>query len=364
MIKSVVLSAVVLGAVPFLLGLFYTGFIHYETTPQECGIPGCPEGIHYEKNNILMHMAAGYVIMFGLFEIIALPLIFLRQSLSLLVYLYGGILFAVSAVSLALHFRRIPVIAGNIKQAVQSFTACIWAQLLVIAGQVFVYVRYQYHNSDDAFFVASAATSLATDMVFAYSPYTGTLYEKLPSRYVLSPFYAFTAAISKMTEIHPAIIAHMVFMILFLLLSYGVYTLLGRILFSCDMEKLGYFLILVSALHIFSAYSERTSGLFLLIRLWQGKAILAGILLPMILYMALRIFFDSQGGKGADRVLLFFLMCACCMVSSMGIMLGAIMLGILGILAAWRQKRIRPLADTVLCCLPNLLCAGIYLMIR
>ena len=51
------LLAVVLGICPFLLGLFYTGFTEKE------------------KNNILLHMAAGYVIMFGLFEITALPLI-------------------------------------------------------------------------------------------------------------------------------------------------------------------------------------------------------------------------------------------------------------------------------------------------
>ncbi len=349
MIKSMALLAVVLGICPFLLGLFYTGFTEKE------------------KNNILLHMAAGYVIMFGLFEITALPLIFLRQSLTALVYLYGGMILAVSVVSLVRNIRRIPEILLSIRQAVQKFTICIWGQFLIIARQIFIYIRYQYYNSDDAFFVASASTSLATNTIFAYSPYTGSLYEKLPSRYVLSPFYAFTATISKVTDTHPAIVAHMVFMILFLLLFYAVYALLGRIFFACDMEKTGYFMILASALQIFSAYSERTSGLFLLIRLWQGKAVLAGILLPMVLYMALRMFFDSTEIKGkqtADYALLFLLMCACCMVSSMGIILGAIMLGILGILAAWRQKQIRLLVNTALCCLPNLLCAGIYLAIR
>lgn len=364
MIKSMVLLTVVLGICPFLLGLFYTGF-HYAAAPKEGVMSECPEGT--EKNNILLHMAAGYVIMFGLFELIALPLIFLRQSLTMMVCLYGGIVLVISVLSLVCNIKRIPKIFWNIKQAVQSFTVCIWGQFLIIAGQIFIYIRYQYYNSDDALFVASATTSLATNTIFEYSPYTGTLYEKLPSRYVLSPFYGFTATISKVTDTHPAIVAHMVFMIVFLLLFYAVYALLGRLFFSCNMEKVGYFMILASALQIFSAYSERTSGLFLLIRLWQGKAVLAGILLPMILYLAMRLFFDSTENKReemADYVLLFFLMCACCMVSSMGVILGAVMLGILGILAAWRQKQIRLLVNTVLCCLPNLLCAGIYLVIR
>ena len=156
-------------------------------------------------------------------------------------------------------------------------------------------------------------------------------------------------------------------MIVFLLLAYAVYTLIGRMLFGKDMEKTGYFLVLVSALLIFSAYSERTGGLFLLIRLWQGKAILAGVLLPLVFYMAVRTLglMDGTGRAGVlDWVLLFLLMCACCAVSSMGVILGAIMFGILGILAAAKQKNLRLLAYSVCCCLPNILCGGLYLWMR
>ncbi len=344
MIKSMALIAVFLGALPFLLGLLYTRFVEEE------------------KDNILLHMAAGYVILFGLFEIVALPLIWMRQSLSLLFGIYGGVLLVASGVSLAFNYRRIPGILVGAWRSIRHFTLCIWAQLALIAGQVWVYVRYQYINADDAFFVAAATTAQATNTIFAYNPYTGTAYTSLPSRYVLSPLYAFIATVSKATDTHPAIIAHSVFMILFLLLAYAVYALLGRALFSYNMEKTGYFLVLLSGLNLFSAYSERTSGLFLLIRLWQGKAMLAGILLPMILYLAIRIFMLE--GKAADWILLFLLMCACCMVSSMGVILGAVMLGILGMIFAFRSKSLRLLIRAALCCLPNLLCAGIYLMIK
>lgn len=344
MIKSVALIAVFMGVIPFLLGLLYTRFAEAE------------------KNNLLLHVAAGYVLMFGIFEILALPLIWQRQPLSLLVNLYAGILLAGSAASLALNWRRLPEVFGNALSAVRKFTFCIWAQLALIAGQIFVYARYQYANADDSFFVAAASTALSTNTIFAYNPYTGAAYKSLPSRYVLSPFYAFTAAVSRLTDTHPAILAHSVFMILFLLLAYAVYALIGRALFGRDMEKLGYFMILASALNIFAAYSERTSGVFLLIRLWQGKALLAGVLLPMVFYMALRIFMQ-EGGR-ADFFLMFVLMCACCMASSMGVMLGAVMLGIIGILFAWRNKSVRVLLYAFLCCLPNVFCASVYLLIR
>lgn len=344
MVRGVIGLAVFMGAVPFLLGLLYTGFVEEE------------------KENLLLHLAAGYVMMLGSFELCALPLIWLGGSLSLLLSIYVGLLAVASLLSLAVNFRRIFGVFLRVAQAARAFTPCIWGQLALLLGQALFYVRYQYSNADDAFYVASAATSLATNTVFAYSPYTGTAYETLPARYALSPFHAFNAVLCRLTGIHPAVMAHIVFMILFLLFAYAVYALLGRALFSKDMEKTGYFLLLVSALTLFSAYSERTSGLVLLIRLWQGKALLAGVLLPMALYLAVRIFLLD--GRRADWLLLFALMCACCMASSMGVLLGALSAGIFGLLYAVRDRSVRPLVFTVLCCLPNVLCGALYLAMR
>lgn len=344
MIKSLFLMGIFFVIVPFLLGMLYTRFTEDE------------------KDNILWNAAAGYVILFGVFEIVALPLIFFRQSLSVLVGIYGGLAGMAAVFSLLINWKRITGIIMGAICTIRQFTLCIWAQLALIAAQCFVYMRYQYTNADDSFFVAAATTALSTDTIFAYSPYTGTAYESLPSRYVLSPFYGFTAVVSKITDVHPAVVTHLVFMIVFLLLSYAVFALIGRALFAKDMEKCGYFLCVLSALNIFSAYSERTSGQFLLIRLWQGKAVLAGILIPLILYMAIRFFWMEA--KCADWILWFFLMSACCMVSSMGIMLGAIMTGLFGILYAWKQKKVRLLLYPALCCTPNIICAVAYIVIR
>lgn len=347
MIKSLILLAVFLLLIPILAGLLFTRFTEKE------------------NNDPLYNLVAGSVFSMGLFEAIALPMIAGRQSLSLLIKIYGGILMGAAAVSLCLNYKRICQMVLETVTAVKSFTLAVWAELALVLGQVLIYVRYQYTNTDDAFYVASAATSLSTDTIFQFNPYTGELYKNLPSRYVLSPFHAFTAVISKVTDTHPAIIAHSVFMIWFLLIAYMVYALMGRLLFAGDKEKTGYFLIIVTVLSIFSGYSERTSGLFLLIRLWQGKAVLAGVLLPLVLYLFLRLFFPGgEKAPGAEWILLGFLMSACCLVSSMGVMLGAVMAGSLGLLLAVKKRQFRVLACTVLCCLPNIICAGAYLLIR
>ncbi|MCM1257795.1 MAG: DUF6077 domain-containing protein [Roseburia sp.] len=347
MIKSLILLAVFMLLLPFLLGLLFTRFVEEE------------------KNNPLFNLVAGYIFAMGVFEVIALPLIAGRQSLSLLIKLYGGVLVIFAALSLVFNYKRIFQVVLETVTAVRNFTLAIWAELVLIFCQLLIYVRYHYTNTDDAFYVASATTALFTDTIFQYNPYTGELYKNLPSRYVLSPFYSFIAVVSKAVDNHPAIIAHSVFMILFLMIAYMVYALIGKALFAGDIEKTGYFLILVTFLTMFSGYSERTSGLFLLIRLWQGKAVLAGIFLPLILYLFLRLFFpDGDKAHVTEWILLLFLMSACCLVSSMGIMLGAIMTGILGILLAVKKRRFRNLICAFLCCAPNIFCAGAYLLIR
>ena len=100
------LIAVVLGVVPFLLGLLYTRFVEEE------------------KNNLLLHMASGYMIMFGLFEIVALPLIWQRQSLSLLIAIYGGLLLVLSVISFVWNVKRLPEIFRNVVCSIKNFTFC------------------------------------------------------------------------------------------------------------------------------------------------------------------------------------------------------------------------------------------------
>ena len=364
---GLVKAALFLGVLPFFLGLLATGF---PAAKKDGGIRIA--GMKEESDNLLFLVAAGYVVMFGIFWLFALPMVWLGQKLSLLVWSYSGAMALLAVVSAALHFRRLPVVFLSAVRAVKGFTLCIWAQVLFAAGQALFYLRYQYANADDAFYVASAASSLATDTVFAYNPYTGSAYTKLPARYVLSPFHAFTATVSKVTGLHPAVMAHVVFMVVFLMLAYAVYALIGRMLFSGgmgdadSMEKTGYFLVIVTALQVFSAYSERTAGLFLLIRLWQGKAVLAGVLLPFVFYLGVRTLGLLQEAKAglADWALLFLLMCGCCMVSSMGVILSAVMLGILGILAAKKYQSLWPAVFAALCCLPNMVCGGLYLWIR
>ena len=176
------------------------------------------------------------------------------------------------------------------------------AALILIAVQTVVCGTTMHMDQDDAFYIGTAVTSVNTDSIFQYDCYTGAEYAVLPSRYILSPFPIFLAVLAQISGMHPTIIAHTVFPLLLIPLSYYVYWLIGRQMFQQSRDQAAVFLLLVSVVQMFSYYSVYTAGAFLLLRIWQGKAVLANILLPAVFYLGLLILdkngWEPPGGYG------------------------------------------------------------------
>ena len=112
--------------------------------------------------------------------------------------------------------------------------------------QIGVCVYYAHMDADDAFYVATATTSVHTDSIFAYNPYSGAEYAVLPRRYVLSPFPVLLAVISQLSGgLHPAVTAHTIYPVVFLLAAYLVYHQFGRLWFAEKEESRGCFCFFV-----------------------------------------------------------------------------------------------------------------------
>lgn len=313
-------------------------------------------------NSILKNWASGMIICLGLFELLAVPFTYLKRSLTQLSYVYMAVIVVLCIGSLIINRKRLKTMVLDTIQSARHIPWIAIIPVLIIAFQMYMYVDYVHVDEDDAFYVATATTSVSTNTLFQFNPYSGDAYSAFPSRYVLSPFPLLIAMISKLSGFHTLIFAHTILPLLLLPLSYAVFTLFGDEIFKKDRQKTAYFMLFVSVIQMFAFTSTHTQGTVLLLRIWQGKAVLASILLPFAFYLCIRLI--ERELEKSDWILLFFVMLACCMVSSMGIMLGAIMLGILGLLALFYKKDIRILFKIIACCIPNLLLSCIYLLIR
>ena len=297
-------------------------------------------------------LMGGMILFFFLFEILALCAVFFRWKFHTLYWLVLGIsvvLFVSSIVQnwdfimKLIRFKKLPAV-------------------LLIVVQMYVGIFYTHIDDDDAFYVATASTTLETDTVFQYNAYTGDEYESLPSRYVLSPFPIFEAGLSRLYGVPSTVLGHTGMFLIFLPVAYFVYDLLGSFFWKNKRKERGLFLLFLAWMNIFGYYSVYTMSTFLLIRIWQGKAVLAAVILPLLFYYLLCAYKNEY--QIQDIIQIFLTTGAAALTSSMGIFLAPIMVALGAFAGIIQTRKIGTAWKLLAGCIPCIILAGIYLLLR
>lgn len=307
----------------------------------------------------ILYGAMGF---FACFELFAVLCTFLETSLSVLTCSFLIFSGACCVFSYVKNCHR----ALNSIKALWQKKTIKWIAflpvLVLIMIQICIAVFYMHIDQDDAFFVATAVTSLETDTLFQYSPYTGATLTSLPARYVFSPFFLLYGVFGKIFQLPPAVVAHTVLPTLLIGLCYCVYWIWATGLFPKSRTNQAIFLFFVCLLNMWGYYSVYSSSTFLLIRIWQGKAILASTLLPFLFYLLFQLY-KNNTEKHYWSILLSTIM-GCCLVSSMGVALALIMTGIAWILYLIRYHKLKESLVMLYCCAPCILIGIAYLLLR
>lgn len=314
------------------------------------------EGIFFRKAFL-----NGYLLLFAVFELLTVPMTYLHLPFHVLVWAFAVISILLAGIGLIRQRTEI----WNCMIKLPSVVRPDWTMTLafaVIFIQVAVTVLGWHADADDSFYIGTANTTVATDSMFEVDPYTGELYESFPSRYVLSPFPIWVAFTSRVIQMHPATTAHTVLPLALIPLAYVVYSLIGEMFFLKDKKKQGVFLLAMGVIMMSSWYSVYTQGTFLLVRIWQGKAVLASVILPAVFYLCSRLLVIKNSKN--DWIVLVCAMIAGFMVSTMGIMLPVLAVAVFGFLFGLLKKNWGGLIRCILVCMPNLIFAVIYLIIR
>lgn len=131
----------------------------------------------------------------------------------------------------------------------------------------------------------------------------------LDARHGLAPFPIWVAYLAWLSGIPSVTVAQVVLPMSLIGMAYCVYLLLGARLTEKHGERsLPFFMILVELLVIFGGYSLYSAENFLLVRTAQGKAVLANIILPFLLFLFLLLLekLEKEELQGKCFWLLFF----------------------------------------------------------
>jgi len=352
MIKKLLLFTIWLIIIPFIIGKVFLK----------------------EKNKKYFYRwTLGIVFEMAVFFIIAIPMVLLKRAFSDLVIIYTISILGITLVYLTLEILNLKKqninlinevknklkkdLKGDLKNIIKEISVFQVIAILVVAGQVYEKIAYANINNDDSSFVGLSVKMIETDSMYLNA--NGTLI----SRRALAPISAFYSTMAKLLDTHVTIVTHTVMPVVFLIMAYVIYYEFGLKLFkNNDKENVYIFIIILGILNVFS-FNIKGVNRYLLLYTWLGRALLAGIFLPLIWSVSLDAM-DSSSNNVKDWGIICISVLSGLLGSQMGIVLLPIPVTVLGFVNSIREKKLSYLIKSLICIIPALVIGLLYIKIK
>lgn len=309
-----------------------------------------------------MTYVCGWFVSFSMFELVAVPFILLEQSFSKVVVVYSMLVMVLAVFSL---WKGKMLFVEYWEQRKRWTELTIGIKLLwllffvLVAAQLLSAIFLEYYDGDDAYYVAAAVVTDTFDTMYLRDNYTGYNYE-LDIRHALSPMPVYQAWMSRVSGIHSTIIAHSVLSVVWLVLMYMIYAQIANRLFWKEKQYKPLFLCLISVWFCYGNISLYTAETFIMTRTWQGKGVMAGIVLPA-LFLCMLYLLDKKVNKGTWMLLVAIIISAV-LATSVSFMLIPTVVGLSAVLFSMKKRSLKLFFEMCACCIPCLVLAVCYLL--
>lgn len=293
----------------------------------------------------------GWITMLAVFQLFAVPYVIQKRTLTDLVSIITIVVTVISVMGLLVAVAEMTrgimdssYVLPNWKR-VKPSNWLLWILFVgLVLFQTGMSLAIMTPDGDDAYYVVHAHMANVKDTMFRENPYTG--YDGgLDFRHVLAPFPMFTAMLARKSGMHTTAVAHSILPLVLIPLTYVIYYRIGCVLFRKREEKIPVFMVLIAAVQIFGASSRYTNEVFFLTRTWQGKSVLANVIIPAAFYVLSMICVNTDEkenakGKAAGGFLLLFLVnLAGALASSLGLLLLTVLEFVFLLIIAIRNRR-------------------------
>ncbi|MDO4189194.1 MAG: DUF6077 domain-containing protein [Lachnospiraceae bacterium] len=317
--------------------------------------------------------AIGFAIMLAVFQIIAPPMIIKGASFNTLLYSYTAILVIITVMSVVLNansFRSrinnsVKNIKSNLKSVNKTYLYIGVVALVLIVFQTSLLIFRMHTDTDDARFIVEALDAINSNTLLRTHPITGVEIDAPIGemiKEISSPYPIWIAVMSVYTNIMPAVLAHFVFPIFLIPLSYAVAYLIGIHVFS-DINKRLVYLFIAALTVLFSFESVYTWGYTMLTIIWQGRSISAVVMLPLLWYALMKVYTDEKTNY-LLYIAVAFIGLANANLSGMGALMAPLIGGGFAVSYVISNKKIVPAVLIVLAVIPAGLFSLIYKIMR
>lgn len=250
--------------------------------------------IFKEKKRYSSCILTGIIVIFALYQIIAIPFMIIKTTF-ILMHTVEVLVLATIFIVLLVRAYKNKLWKSLFKFKKISNINIVYILVIFLVILQSVCVSYLTHtDDDDGYFItisniALEENKIELDDILVYNGHS----DSESFRPQLSSWELMVASISKIINMPPAILAHTVMPIVLIPLCYlAVYSL-----FSCFFTKdkdVWNAILIYCVLNIISGYATHSTGSFLLLRIWQGKAMLANFAIPVVIMDCTKIIRNEE----------------------------------------------------------------------
>ena len=336
-----------------------------------CGFLGESLGLsvlrreEYSSSSIFI---TGFILIAGLSEFLLIPGVLYNASVTAMTICWWAVFLILSLLGI-IRFRKDfkPFFNGlfaRMKTFAKSgfggvYGICAYG---LIAVQLLGSILLVHYDDDDSFYVASVVSNIKDDHFMRIYTQTGESVDLTCwTSYLVNGWYDFLTVVSKCTGIPGAVLMKTIVPVLMIALTYALYGCFARLIIKERAQRY-LFLIFCSLINVFANVSTHTASTILLMRMHQGKAIFANIIVPLVFCIFLRLW-NEQKSAGL-YAFLFLINTAACFFSTSGLVFGAMLTGIIAVFFAISKKNLKSVLCAAVSVVPNLLFGVIYLAER
>lgn len=325
------------------------------------------------RHSILMAAIMGWMTMFALAQLLAVPLIIaIGASLHVFTYTWGGIVLTAFSCSIFINRKRMKEVFQYQRERVSRLRDEKYVSLILVL--TFISIVFQavsiaflwFDHYDDIRYVATAVDAYSTNTMLKIEPVSGQ-YTGRPVgemwKDAVAPINIFWALLSKLVMTHPAIFMHMIVPFIFIIYAYFIFAIIGDRLFRGNDKQWAVYMLVLSFVVLYGHYGVHgnlTSSL--MTGLWWGKGMQAALCIPFIFALFLLIMDEEE-----NRIYypaLFCTMTASCLMTTMSAIIPTTMVGTYGLVHGISRRKAKPFFYGILCCLPNVCYGLLYYVVK
>lgn len=338
---------------------------------------GAAAFVDRQEKNICFIWLAGQLLSMALFQVVTVPVILLQEKWRFLdrrAFSVVALLFGILTVASAFAGGTIWIKKWGGRKALRvveerrnKAETLLWCAVgIILLLQLFFAVFLAFSDGDDAYYLATATITEYSDSMYTILPYTGGT-TGLDTRHGLAPFPLWITFFARVSGIHTAVIAHIVLPLLLIPLTYSIYYMIGSRLVKGKRAHLAVFMIFTQLLVLWGNYSLYTAETFLMTRTGQGKAVLGNLIIPalfLLLYMMGERIAENKRIERCLWILMFALVTASCLCSTLGGFLVAVLLGLFCVCVIGVFRKWKLLIPSLICLLPAAFYIGLFILLQ